>query len=123
TGTVVGVGCNIYGGGFPPKYVPSFSWGGADSEFVPYRLEQLIATENRVMGRRGKSISRDYEMLLGALYIDEATAMDLTDAVTVSAARKKARADKELKIITDAEIVTGDFEADNQNDPDTRAKE
>ncbi len=28
TGTVVGVSCNIFGGGFPPKFIPSFSWGG-----------------------------------------------------------------------------------------------
>ena len=27
-GTVVGVSSNIFGDGFPPKYVPSFSWGG-----------------------------------------------------------------------------------------------
>ena len=27
TGTVVGVCCNIFGGGLPPKYVPNFSWG------------------------------------------------------------------------------------------------
>lgn len=27
TGTVVGVCCNIFGDGLPPKYVPDFSWG------------------------------------------------------------------------------------------------
>ncbi|HEY4108789.1 putative sugar nucleotidyl transferase [Puia sp.] len=27
TGTVVGVSCNIFGPGMPPKYVPDFSWG------------------------------------------------------------------------------------------------
>lgn len=27
TGTVVGVCCNIFGGGLPPKYIPDFSWG------------------------------------------------------------------------------------------------
>ena len=27
TGTVVGVNANVFGEGFPPKYIPSFSWG------------------------------------------------------------------------------------------------
>ncbi|HEV3324103.1 MAG TPA: putative sugar nucleotidyl transferase [Puia sp.] len=27
TGTVVGVCCNIFGEGLPPKYIPDFSWG------------------------------------------------------------------------------------------------
>ena len=35
TGTTVGVSSNIFGAAFPPKFIPSFSWGGADgfSEF------------------------------------------------------------------------------------------
>ena len=28
TGTVVGVGANIFGSGFPRNFIPSFSWGG-----------------------------------------------------------------------------------------------
>ena len=27
TGTVIGVNANVFGGGFPSKYIPSFSWG------------------------------------------------------------------------------------------------
>jgi hypothetical protein len=27
TGTVVGVCCNVFGAGIPPKYIPDFSWG------------------------------------------------------------------------------------------------
>ena len=27
TGTVIGVNANVFGEGFPPKYIPSFSWG------------------------------------------------------------------------------------------------
>ena len=30
TGTVVGVSCNIFGHGFPEKFVPSFCWGGSE---------------------------------------------------------------------------------------------
>lgn len=53
TGTVVGVGCNIYDSGFPPKHVPSFSWGSAGGGWVPHDLEKMLNTARAVMGRRG----------------------------------------------------------------------
>lgn len=56
TGTVVGVSCNIYGGGFLQKFIPSFSWGD-NQEMVTYKLEKAIDTANRMMARRGKSLS------------------------------------------------------------------
>lgn len=52
TGTVVGVSCNIYGAGLPPKFVPSFSWGGAEDGFVTYRIDKAIEVAKRVMARR-----------------------------------------------------------------------
>ncbi|MCS6862461.1 MAG: putative sugar nucleotidyl transferase, partial [Abditibacteriales bacterium] len=39
TGTVLGVGCNIFGGGMAPRYVASFCWGNADG-FVEHRLDK-----------------------------------------------------------------------------------
>ncbi|MGA9118127.1 MAG: GlmU family protein [Bacteroidota bacterium] len=51
TGTVVGVSCNVYGSDFPPKYIPSFCWGGAQSLSV-YDLEKSIEVARRVMARR-----------------------------------------------------------------------
>ncbi|MBE2289224.1 MAG: GlmU family protein [Chitinophagaceae bacterium] len=57
TGTVVGVSCNIFGSGFPKKFIPSFSWGGADG-FTEYRFDKAIEAANRMMGRRGKALSR-----------------------------------------------------------------
>lgn len=52
TGTVVGVGCNIYGGSFPPTYIPNFSWGGAE-DLKEYQLEKLFETAGKVFERRG----------------------------------------------------------------------
>jgi len=46
TGTAVGISCNIYGAGFPPKHIPSFSWGGAEG-FVEYDLEKAISTARK----------------------------------------------------------------------------
>jgi UDP-N-acetylglucosamine diphosphorylase/glucosamine-1-phosphate N-acetyltransferase len=56
TATVVGVSCNIYGGGFPAKFLPSFSWGGAD-ELVPFKLEKAIEVANQMMRRRGLELT------------------------------------------------------------------
>ena len=56
TGTVVGVSCNIFGGGFPDKFVPSFSWGGSDSMTV-YTFDKAMETADRMMGRRNLTMS------------------------------------------------------------------
>jgi UDP-N-acetylglucosamine diphosphorylase/glucosamine-1-phosphate N-acetyltransferase len=56
TATVVGVSSNIYGAGFPDKYVPSFSWGGAD-ETVPFRFEKAIEYANNMMARRSLQLT------------------------------------------------------------------
>lgn len=52
TGTVVGVCSNIFGFGFPPKYVPSFSWGAAGETFTTFSMEKAIGVARRVMARR-----------------------------------------------------------------------
>lgn len=51
TGTVVGVGANIFGAGFPRQFIPSFSWGGA-SGFETFRLPKFAEVAERVMTRR-----------------------------------------------------------------------
>jgi len=51
TGTVVGVAANIFGGDFPPKLIPSFSWGGS-SGFERYRFDKAIDVAEKVMARR-----------------------------------------------------------------------
>jgi UDP-N-acetylglucosamine diphosphorylase/glucosamine-1-phosphate N-acetyltransferase len=57
TATVVGVSSNIYGAGFPDKYIPSFSWGGAD-EIVPFRFEKALEFSNNMMSRRGLKLTQ-----------------------------------------------------------------
>jgi UDP-N-acetylglucosamine diphosphorylase/glucosamine-1-phosphate N-acetyltransferase len=51
TGTVVGVSANIFGGNFPPNFIPSFSWGGA-SGFETYQLNKAFEVATQVMERR-----------------------------------------------------------------------
>ncbi len=56
TGSVVGVSCNVFGAGFPPRHIPSFSWGGAEG-FAEYRLEKALRVAEAVMKRRDVSLS------------------------------------------------------------------
>lgn len=63
TATVVGVSSNIYGAGFPQKYVPSFSWGGAE-ETVPFRFEKAVEYANNMMSRRGMELTEDEILIL-----------------------------------------------------------
>jgi len=57
TASVVGISCNIYGGDFPRKFIPSFSWGGAD--FVPFEFNKAVEAANGMMIRRGLELSEE----------------------------------------------------------------
>jgi len=63
TGTVVGVSSNVFGAGFPPKYIPSFSWGGAEG-VETYDIEKALEVARRVMGRRKIQLSEVEENVL-----------------------------------------------------------
>lgn len=56
TATVVGVGCNIFGAGFPRTFIPSFSEGGA-SGFKEMGLTRFFNIAERVMARRHKELT------------------------------------------------------------------
>ncbi|MCD6017058.1 MAG: hypothetical protein K0S53_179 [Bacteroidetes bacterium] len=67
TGTVVGVGANIFGGGFPPTHIPGFSWGGAEG-MEEYKFEKMVETANRVYARRSLSMSSDEKQILETIF-------------------------------------------------------
>jgi hypothetical protein len=56
TATILGVGVNIHGSGFPRNFVPSFSEGGA-SGFIDVNLAKFFQTASKMMERRGKTLS------------------------------------------------------------------
>ncbi|MDE6198350.1 MAG: glucose-1-phosphate thymidylyltransferase [Muribaculaceae bacterium] len=56
TATVVGVGCNIHGSGFPRTFIPSFSEGGA-AGFSDVQLSKFFDIAERVMARRHKELT------------------------------------------------------------------
>lgn len=68
TGTTVGVGCNIHGGGFPPKYLPSFSWGGADG-LEEYAFDRFRGTTEIVLRRRAHELSEAELRLLHEVFV------------------------------------------------------
>ena len=67
TGTVIGVCSNIFGDSFPPKYVPSFSWGGAHG-FDTFDLEKAKEMALRVMSRREISFNKEDEAIFDYLF-------------------------------------------------------
>jgi UDP-N-acetylglucosamine diphosphorylase / glucose-1-phosphate thymidylyltransferase / UDP-N-acetylgalactosamine diphosphorylase / glucosamine-1-phosphate N-acetyltransferase / galactosamine-1-phosphate N-acetyltransferase len=69
TGTVVGVSCNIFDSGFPPKWIPSFSWGGA-AAMQPYRSDKAIDVARKVLKRRSVELLTSEEALLKSLSRD-----------------------------------------------------
>jgi UDP-N-acetylglucosamine diphosphorylase/glucosamine-1-phosphate N-acetyltransferase len=67
TGTAVGVSCNLFDAGFPPKWIPSFSWGGA-AGVTDYRFEKAQHVAEVVAARRGITLSASEVQLLRELY-------------------------------------------------------
>ena len=67
TGTVIGFSCNIFGEGFPSKYVPSFSWGGRRRLSV-YKLEDAIETAKIVMKRRNVTMLEPYRKMMQTIF-------------------------------------------------------
>ena len=52
TGTLVGVFANIFGAAFPPKFVPSFSWGDP-AGFSTYRLDKAQQVVSKILASKG----------------------------------------------------------------------
>jgi len=67
TGTVVGFSSNIFGPGFPMKYIPSFAWGGNDM-MTTYDIEKSLETAKRVVQRRNRTISETEEQLFRKVF-------------------------------------------------------
>jgi UDP-N-acetylglucosamine diphosphorylase/glucosamine-1-phosphate N-acetyltransferase len=67
TGTVVGIGCNIFGGGFPPTHIGDFSWGGSDG-FERHYIDKFLETAERVYERRGMKLSENEREILVHVY-------------------------------------------------------
>ncbi len=67
TGSNIGVGCNIFGGGVAPKYIPSFSWGG-NSNWQEYELERCLKTVHTTLSKRNARLRPVSENILREVF-------------------------------------------------------
>lgn len=68
TGTVVGVGANVFGAGFPVNHVPDFTWGGADG-FEEHKIDKMLETTARVFARRdGRDFDENEQQILKEVF-------------------------------------------------------
>ena len=56
TGTVIGIGCNLFGRDLISDFIPSFSWGDG-SNLIKYRIDKFLETAELVKKRRKLSLS------------------------------------------------------------------
>lgn len=66
TATVVGVSCNVFGGGFPKKFIPSFSWGAVNGTDL-FELKKAKDAASAMMNRRGLELTEGDHYLLDYL--------------------------------------------------------
>lgn len=67
TGTVVGVSSNIFGGGFPRTFIPSFSWGGSGG-MTQFKLGKAEEVATKMMERRGLSYDEVEQGIMREVY-------------------------------------------------------
>ena len=68
TATVLGVGVNIHGAGFPRNFVASFQEGSAAAGFKNVPLETFYTIAERVMARRGITLTDVDRNIYKAIY-------------------------------------------------------
>lgn len=68
TATVMGVGVNVHGAGFPRTFLANFCEGSPITGFTQIPLKKFLDTASRVMSRRDISLSPADEALLKKVY-------------------------------------------------------
>ncbi|MBK7869816.1 MAG: GlmU family protein [Saprospiraceae bacterium] len=71
TGTVIGVGANVFGAGFPRNFIPSFVWGGP-AGYQTYRTDKAFQSIERMMARRNKDFDIQERLILLRVFEDSA---------------------------------------------------
>ena len=64
TGTVIGVGCNLFGSDFHKTFIPSFSFGNRNKGYIPYPIEKVLESEQAMFARRGLEMNEAYRKML-----------------------------------------------------------
>lgn len=70
TGTTCGVSSNIFTSGFPPKFIPSFTWvNGIDNP--EFRFDKAIEVMKAMMARRKVELSHEYEEMMRQVFLNK----------------------------------------------------
>lgn len=67
TGTVTGIFGNIFGAGFPEKFIPSFTWGGVETS-VTYQLDKAMKVAEKVYQRRNKPFDEVEQNIIKTIF-------------------------------------------------------
>ena len=67
TATSVGVSANVFGAGFPPKFIKSFSWGGAEG-LATFEYDKATEVAQNMMKRRSIELSEADKSILNYLF-------------------------------------------------------
>ena len=68
TATVIGVGVNVHGAGFPRNFVASFSDGSVSAGFSDVSVNKFFDTAKRMMARRGVELSDEDKEIFESIY-------------------------------------------------------
>lgn len=68
TATVIGVGVNLHGSGFPRCFLKGFTEGSPNAGLTPVDLRKFYDIATRVMGRRGVELEDSDKRLFDAIY-------------------------------------------------------
>lgn len=67
TGTLCGVCCNLFSDGYPPKFIPSFSWVSG-KDIVPYHFEKALEAMERMIERRDVKFTKAYRKMMHSIF-------------------------------------------------------
>ncbi|MVN22341.1 putative sugar nucleotidyl transferase [Mucilaginibacter arboris] len=67
TGTVAGVNSNIFGAGYPQKFIPDFSWGGIEDTEI-YAINKALETAKRVFERKNREFNETEANILKHIF-------------------------------------------------------
>ena len=68
TATVLGVGVNLHGAGFPRVFVPSFSEGSPTGGFSDVPMKKFMQIAERVLSRRGITLTESDHRIYEKVY-------------------------------------------------------
>ncbi len=67
SGTVIGVGANVFGEGFPRKFISSFAWGGT-AGFSTFQLKKFEETAKKAMEMKGEEFDDPSRLILQKVF-------------------------------------------------------